>query len=109
MWDVGLGELTVIIVNAVLVFGPDKLPEFGRQAGRLVRQLRNLARNAQTELRNELGPEYSDLRIADLDPRQVIRRHIQEALDEDDSPSGTATKAAQLREGELPPYDAEAT
>lgn len=106
MFGVGLGEFAVILVIAVLVFGPDRLPEFGRQAGRIVRQLRNLAQSAQTELRQELGPEYADLRLTDLDPRRAIRKHILEALEEDDLPTAAAPA---LAEGELPPYDVEAT
>lgn len=110
MFGVGLAEFAVIAVVAVLVFGPDRLPEFGRQAGRIVRRLRDLARSAQSELREELGPEYADLRLADLDPRQAIRRHILEALEDEDDSEGTgrATRPA-LPEGELPPYDPEAT
>ena len=83
MFGIGLPELLVIIVVAVVVFGPERLPEFARQAGRLVRQLRNLAQSAQSQLREELGPEYADLRLTDLDPRQAIRRHILEAMEDD--------------------------
>ena len=74
----------VIVVVAVVVFGPERLPEYARQAGRFVRQIRNLARSAQDQLRDELGPEYADLKLTDLDPRQAIRKHILEAMDEDD-------------------------
>ena len=84
MFGIGLPELVVIAVVAVVVFGPDRLPEYARQAGRFVRQLRNLAQNAQDQLRDELGPEYADLKLTDLDPRQAIRKHILEAMDEDD-------------------------
>lgn len=107
MFGIGLPEFAFLLVIAVFVFGPDKLPEFGRQAGRLVRQLRALAQSAQTELRKELGPEYADLKLTDLDPRQAIRRHIMEALDEEDEVAEAPRR--RLAEGELPPYDDEAT
>lgn len=110
MFGVGLPEFAVILIIGVLVFGPDKLPEFGRQAGRLVRQLRNLAQSAQTELRKELGPEYADLKLTDLDPRQAIRRHIMEALEDDEDETGDGSGSTPtLAEGELPPYDSEST
>lgn len=112
MFGIGLPEIAVIIVVAVLVFGPDRLPEFGRQAGRFVRQLRNFARNTQAELRRELGPEYADLKLTDLDPRQAIRKHIIDAIDdEDETPRGTSSPGASspLAEGEVPPYDSDAT
>jgi sec-independent protein translocase protein TatB len=111
MFGIGLPELLVILVVAVVVFGPDRLPEFGRQAGRMVRQVRRFALNAQSELRKELGPEYADLRLADLDPRQAIRRHIREAILEEDEEFANAHRPADdlLKAGEQPPYDPEST
>ena len=110
MFGIGLSELMVIMVVAVVVFGPERLPEFARQAGRFVRQMRNLAQNAQTQLREELGPEYADLRLTDLDPRQAIRKHILEAMEDDDFGPGDPLPAYEvLGQDERPPYDAEAT
>jgi len=108
VFGVGLPELMVIVVVAVVVFGPDKLPEYARQAGRLVRQFRDFARAAQDQIREELGPEYADLKLTDLDPRQAIRRHILEAMEEDvraDDPNPPPV----LARGQRPPFDAEAT
>lgn len=114
MFGIGLPEAMVIALVAVVVFGPDRLPELARQAARFVRQARNLAQNAQTQLRDELGPEYSDLRLADLDPRQAIRKHILEAMDDIDNLDDldapeTVPAAAVLGRDERPPYDDEAT
>lgn len=109
MFGVGPAELIVIAVVALVVFGPDRLPEFARQAGRLVRQLRDLAKGAQDSLRQELGPEYADLKLTDLDPRQAIRKHILEAMEDDDPASSLARTTASLPEGTRPPYDVEAT
>jgi sec-independent protein translocase protein TatB len=109
VFGIGLPELLVIMIVGVVVFGPDRLPEFARQAGRFVRQLRNLAQSAQTQLREELGPEYADLRLADLDPRQAIRKHILEAMEDDlDSPEPLPAFEV-LGQDERPPYDSEAT
>ncbi len=108
MLGVGLPELMVILVVAVVVFGPERLPEFARQAGRLVRQVRNLAQSAQSQLRDQLGPEYADLKLTDLDPRQAIRKHILEAMDDEDVPEPAAAYEV-LAQGERPPYDHEAT
>jgi sec-independent protein translocase protein TatB len=108
VFGIGLPELMVILVVAVVVFGPERLPEFARQAGRLVRQVRNLANSAQTQLREELGPEYADLKLADLDPRQAIRKHILEAM-EDDLVADPLPAFEVLSPNERPPYDHEAT
>jgi len=112
MLGVGLPEIAVILVVAVIVFGPDRLPEFARQAGRMVRQLRQFAQSTQDELRRELGPEYADLKLTDLDPRQAIRKHILEAMDEEDAANPVAAPLppyTELAVDEAPPYDADAT
>jgi sec-independent protein translocase protein TatB len=109
MFGVGLPELAVIAFVAVLVFGPDRLPEFARQAGRLARQVRGFANQARDELREELGPEYADLELRDLDPRTIVRKHIIEAMNEVDEPRPKRRGLRPLDEGELPPYDVEAT
>ena len=109
MFGVGLPELAVIAFVAVLVFGPDKLPEFARQAGRLARQLRQFANQARDDLREELGPDYADLDLRDLDPRAIVKKHIMEAMNEEPSAPEKRTGLRPLAVGERPPYDVEAT
>ena len=110
MFGVGLPELAVIAVVAVLVFGPDRLPDFARQAGRMARQMRKFAHQARDELREELGPEYADLQLRDLDPRTIVRKHIVEAMNEAEDDEELVARAGQsLRAGETPPYDTDAT
>ena len=112
MFGVGLPEFMVIFVVAVVVFGPDRLPEFARQAGRFLRQVRDFTQAARNDLRSELGPEFADLELADLDPRKVVRKHILEAMDEDDDEPATVPVRPGMRpleRGELPPYDSDST
>jgi sec-independent protein translocase protein TatB len=108
VFGVGLQELAVIAFIAVLVVGPDRLPELAKQGGKVLRQIRNLALNARDELRNELGPDFSDLELRDLDPREIVRKHIAEAM-ADDEEERPARRQRPLAAGEAPPYDAEAT
>ena len=56
MLGVGLPEFAVIAVIAIFVFGPDKLPDLARQAGRMARQVKRMANNARDELREEPAP-----------------------------------------------------
>src|SRR3712207_822621 len=101
----------VILVVALLAFGPDRLPDFARQAGRMVRQVRRFANSARDDIRAELGPEYADFQLNDLDPRKAIRKHILEAWDDEDDavPAASTTLDAPLPYGEIPPYDVDAT
>ena len=109
MFGIGFGELVVIVFLAVLVFGPDRLPELAKQAGQLARKMRNFANNARDELRAELGPDYADLELRDLDPRTIVRKHITEAMAEVDREQAQETARTALPDGQVPPYDVEAT
>ncbi len=113
MFGVGLPEMALIAIVAVLVFGPDKLPELARQAGRMARQLRTFAHSARDELRSELGPEYADLELRDLDPRVLVRKHLLEAMEDADEEEPAAARRrgdlGPLDPGVTPPYDVDAT
>src|SRR3989442_8992060 len=61
MFDIGLQEMLVIGVIALLVFGPSKLPELGRMVGRAMREFRR----ASDEFRQTVE---TNLNLNDLDP-----------------------------------------
>jgi sec-independent protein translocase protein TatB len=113
VFGIGLPELAVIAIVAIFVFGPDRLPDLARQAGQFVRRAKQFADGARDQLRDELGPEYADLELRDLDPRAFVRKQIAEVLAEADAAEVAAARAAAhrklLRDGERPPYDADAT
>jgi sec-independent protein translocase protein TatB len=115
VFDVGFAEAAVLIVLALLIFGPDKLPKVAGQAGRALRQVRRMATGAQEDLRRGLGPEFSDFDVSDLNPRRFVRKHLLEG-DEDDlfsardnDDDGFDAKPRRLGYGERPPFDPEAT
>jgi sec-independent protein translocase protein TatB len=102
--------MAVIAFIAVMVFGPEKRPELARQAGQFLRKARNFATSARDELRNELGPEYADLELRDLDPRSIVRRHIVEAMEDAEAEAAPQRRGLRpLTAGEVPPYDVDAT
>lgn len=110
MFGVGLAEMAVIAFVAVIVFGPDKLPELAKQAAGILKQLKGFSESARDNLRDELGPEYAELELRDLDPREIVRKHLRDAMDEEaQTPKPPAGPARPLADDELPPYDAEAT
>jgi sec-independent protein translocase protein TatB len=78
------GEFILLAIIAVMVLGPERLPQYAAQLGRLVRELRRMATGAREQLREEVGPEFDDVDWRKLDPRQYDpRRIIKEALLED--------------------------
>ncbi|GAA5198377.1 twin-arginine translocase TatA/TatE family subunit [Arthrobacter gyeryongensis] len=85
MIDISVEKVALLLIIAVLVLGPTKLPEYARKLGRLIRELRRMASGAQEKLRQELGPEFEDIDWQKMDPRQYDpRRIIREALLEDE-------------------------
>lgn len=80
MFNIGAFEFILLLVIAVIMFGPEKLPEFSRKAARVLVYVRGIANNAQSHLRDELGPEFADLKITDLNPKTFIAKHMQEEI-----------------------------
>ncbi len=119
-------KLIVIGVIAVFLLGPERIPHYAAQLGRLVRNLRQMANGAKERLRDEMGPDFDDVDWKKLDPRQYDpRRIIREALiDEPEAPeapqepvaivqpsgeSAYAKRKRLLAEKAEVPYDNEAT
>lgn len=78
MIDINPGEILVLVVLAVIIFGPDKLPELARKLARVFNYLRGIANDARGQLREELGPEFADLHLSDLNPRSLGTRLLGE-------------------------------
>ena len=76
MFDIGAPEFLLLIGAAIILFGPEKLPEFARKAARVVNYVRNIAGNAQQQLGKELGPEFENLDVRDLNPKTFIQKHL---------------------------------
>ena len=115
-------KLLVIAVIAIFLIGPDRLPAYSAQFGRLIRNLRDMASGAKDRMRDELGPDFDDVDWQKLDPRQYDpRRIIREALQE---PSATSTPGSTEQkvvvesaysqrkhrlDGKWAPYDSDVT
>ena len=120
-WGLTFEKLLLIGLIAVILIGPDRLPGYAAQFGRLIRSLRDMANGAKERMREEMGPDYDDVDWKKLDPRQYDpRRIIREALVDEPAPaaaaepqppreSAYAQRQRLIREGRPAPYDAEAT
>ena len=76
MIDFNMSEIVVLAVLAVIIFGPEKLPELARKAARVLNYVRNIANDARGQLRQELGPEFADIHLSDLNPRTFVAKHM---------------------------------
>jgi sec-independent protein translocase protein TatB len=76
VFNVGPLELMVLALVGLVVLGPDRLPGLARDAARMLRTLRELATGAREQLRDELGPEFADVDLRNLNPRTAIQRAV---------------------------------
>ncbi|MFE9439366.1 sec-independent translocase [Streptomyces sp. NPDC006602] len=74
--DIGPLELITLVVLAVLVFGPDKLPKVIQDVTRTIRKIREFSESAKQDIRQELGPEFKDFEFEDLNPKTFIRKQL---------------------------------
>jgi sec-independent protein translocase protein TatB len=82
--QVGWGEIALLVIVALFVFGPEKLPQVAQEAGRMIRGLRKMARDFSDDVKKELGPEFQDLDLEDLNPRTFVRKRLLSEFDDDD-------------------------
>lgn len=76
-------ELIILILLAVLVLGPEKLPHYARQLTGWIRDLRRMAEGAKTQFKEETGTDFDEIDWKRYDPRQYDpRRIIRDALSE---------------------------
>ena len=117
MFDINGWELLLLGVLAVLVLGPERLPEYAAKFGRFVRQARAMADRARQQLKDEMGPEFSDIDWRAYDPRQYDpRKIVRDALNsppDEDYTAPAADKPVSTPRGHDPskptPWDTEAT
>jgi sec-independent protein translocase protein TatB len=107
VFGIGWPELFVIMAIGLIVVGPERLPKYAEDAGRLLRQLRRMAQDATVDLKAELGPEMADLNLddlRDLHPRRMVQKYLFED-DPDDLPSSdvAAMPVQDVRRGSGPP------
>ena len=69
-------EFLILIVLAVVILGPERLPEYAAKLAQGVRKLRVMAEGAKVTLKDQLGPEYQDINWRQYDPRQYDPRRI---------------------------------
>jgi sec-independent protein translocase protein TatB len=135
--SVGWGKILVLIVAGLFILGPERLPDAAAWVAKSIRKVREFATGAQEQLRDEMGPEFEQLRkpledlrrLRNFDPKQVVTQHLfdgdsdplglsaSNGADGDNKPNGFAGPSAPqakpqpepLKPGEKPPIDPDAT
>ncbi|MER7518668.1 sec-independent translocase [Streptomyces sp. NPDC126499] len=79
--DIGALELVTLVVLAVLIFGPEKLPKVIQDVSRFIRKVREFSDSAKQDIRSELGPEFKDFEFEDLNPKTFLRKQLAENED----------------------------
>lgn len=69
-------EIVVLLGLGMVLFGPDKLPQAAATAAKFLKQVRAFSDTAKADLRNQLGPEFHDLDLSDLNPRAFVRKNL---------------------------------
>jgi sec-independent protein translocase protein TatB len=88
--NVGWGEMLVLVIAGLVILGPERLPGAIRWTSDALRQARDYISGATSQLREDLGPEFEDLReplselqkLRGMTPRAALTKHL---LDGDDS------------------------
>jgi sec-independent protein translocase protein TatB len=88
--NVGWGEMLVLVIAGLVILGPERLPGAIRWTSDALRQARDYISGATKQLREDLGPEFDDLReplselqkLRGMTPRAALTKHL---LDGDDS------------------------
>lgn len=84
--SVGWGEILVLMLVALFVFGPDRLPGVVKDAGGMLRKVRGTLTGARRQIRDELGDSFPDIDPRMLNPKQFVRRTLLEDLDDFEEP-----------------------
>ncbi|WP_020661692.1 twin-arginine translocase TatA/TatE family subunit [Amycolatopsis benzoatilytica] len=120
MFGLSIDHIVILLIAALFIVGPERLPETTQWLAKTLRQIRGFAAGTRAQLEAELGPEYQQLRkpLQELqslrigDPRAAVTKFLL-----DDTPAAPAASVAApaavapvpLRPDERPPVDPDAT
>ncbi|MFW0797484.1 Sec-independent protein translocase protein TatB [Gordonia sp. CPCC 205515] len=88
--SIGWGEIMVLLAAGLIILGPERLPDAVSWTMKSLRQVRDYATGATDQLKEELGPEFDELRkplselneLRGMTPRAIVTKHL---FDGDDS------------------------
>lgn len=88
IFGIGLPEMVLIFVIALLVFGPKKLPEVGRSLGKAIRGFQEASKEFETEFKREVDQLEESVKIkAELEDSQAVSEKSEATTTHPSSPS----------------------
>ncbi|GED97397.1 Sec-independent protein translocase protein TatB [Gordonia crocea] len=84
MFNLGWGEILVLVAAALIILGPERLPGAISSSMRWLKQAREYATGATAELREELGSDFDEFReplqqlneLRSTSPRALVTKHL---------------------------------
>ena len=95
-FDFGAGELVGLAILAMILIGPERLPNLAVDAAKFVKRIREMASKSTEELKDNLGPGFEDLKPTDLNPKSFIKKQLSSVLDDDDSTPATSKRTSTI-------------
>lgn len=109
--SLGWPEIAVLILVALFIFGPDRLPGAAKQASGALKSLKEQITGAKKQIKDEFGDTLPDFDRDLLNPRQYVRKHLWDDDEPAAPPAPRGMKATQQVQQTQQPakYDVEAT
>jgi sec-independent protein translocase protein TatB len=111
--SIGWGEILVLALAALFIFGPERLPHLAKDAAIGLKKVRTAIRGVREQMNETLGDDLPELRNLDLrkyHPRTFIRTQL---FEDDELPTvhrnGRPTAVAARDAATPPPFDPDAT
>jgi sec-independent protein translocase protein TatB len=94
VFDIGLGEILILAVLGLLVFGPERLPRAAADAARTLRNVRAMASNARKDLSESAGVDFSGAQDALRDLQDLHPKRMVAGIFDDDDAGDTRKRAS---------------
>ena len=95
MVDFGFGEVIGLVILALILVGPERMPRVSSDLAKMIKKVRAMTNTATAEIRDNLGPGFEDLKPADLNPKTFIKRHVASVLEDEDSNDQNKKRSGQ--------------
>ncbi len=109
MFDIGMGELMLLAVVGLLVFGPERLPRAAADAARMLRNLKAMASTARKDLADASGVDLAETKETLKELQSYHPKRLVGDLFDDDDESPRASGSGAKPSANAPRFDPDAT